>query len=131
MRTLFLLITIFIIHYLLFNIALAQPEIKFDDTVKKFEKTKAGELLSFDYSFINMGNQPLIISEVKVTCGCTKPEYPAEPIKPNEKGNIHVTFDTKGKIGYQDRILEVISNAKNSPEKIRFKGVVDNKAEKN
>lgn len=107
----------------------SQPEIKFEDKTKKFEKTKAGEILSFDYSFINAGDQPLIISEVKVTCGCTKPEFPAQPVKPGEKGNIHVNFDTKGKIGYQDRILEVISNAKNSPEKIRFKGVVDKKEE--
>lgn len=107
----------------------AQPEIKFEDKTKKFEKTKPGEILSFVYSFINAGDQPLIISAVKVTCGCTKPEFPDQPVNPGEKGNIHVSFDTKGKIGYQDRILEVISNAKNSPEKIRFKGVVDKKEE--
>lgn len=107
----------------------AQPEIRFEEKTKKFEKTKAGEILNFDYSFTNTGDQPLIISEVKVTCGCTKPEFPAEPVNPSQKGNIKVSFDTKGKIGYQDRILEVVSNAKNSPEKIRFKGMVDNKKE--
>mgnify|MGYP001619747447 CR=1 FL=1 len=123
--------TIFISWLIFFSVQLifAQPEIKFEEKTKKFEKIKAGEVLSFDYSFTNIGNQPLLISEVKVTCGCTKPEFPQEPIKPGETGMIHVSFDTKGKIGYQDRILEVISNAKNSPEKIRFKGVVDNKKE--
>lgn len=106
-----------------------QAIISFDDKTKKFDKTKAGEILYFEYTFSNSGNEPLLISEVKVTCGCTKPEFPNEPVKPAESGTIKVSFDTKGKIGYQDRILEVISNAKNSPEKIRFKGVVDNKKE--
>lgn len=125
-QKLFLVIIIFLSSKLIF----AQPEIKFDEKTKKFEKTKAGEILKFDYSFTNTGDHPLIISEVKVTCGCTKPEFPQEPVKPGETGIIKVSFDTKGKIGYQDRILEVISNAKNSPEKIRFKGVVDNKESK-
>lgn len=126
MKKILFLILVFNIHCSVFNIFLAQPEIKFDDKTKKFEKTKAGEILYFEYFFTNTGNQPLVVSEVKVSCGCTKPEFPAEPVKPQEKGAIKVSFDTKGKIGYQDRVLEVISNAKNSPEKIRFKGVVEN-----
>lgn len=107
--------------------ALCQPQIDFEQKTVKFEKTKAGEVLFFEYAFLNSGNEPLIISEVKVTCGCTKPEYPSVPVRPGESGKIKVSFDTKGKIGYQDRILEVISNAKNPVEKIRFKGMVDNK----
>ncbi len=123
MEFLFSFLIIFQFHYLSFS----QPEIKFVKKTIKFEKTVAGEILHFDFPFINQGNEPLIISEVKVTCGCTSPEFPDKPVAPLEKGVIKVNFDTKGKRGYQDRILEVLSNAKNSPEKIRFKGVVENK----
>lgn len=119
----------FLLFSLLFTASIisAQPVISFENKTKKFEKTRAGIILNFDYAFVNKGDQPLLISEVKVTCGCTTPEFPKEPIKPGGKGIIHVKFDTKGKIGYQDRILEVVSNAKNPNEKLRFKGMVDNK----
>ena len=104
-----------------------QAEIKFEKRTQKFEKVKAGETLSFDFLFFNTGTEPLVLSEVKVSCGCTKPEFPKAPVPRGESATIHVTFDTKGKIGYQDRVLEVYSNAKNNPAKIRFKGMVDHK----
>ena len=105
----------------------SQAEIKFDKRIQKFEKVKAGEILSFDFFYVNKGDQPLIINDVKVTCGCTKPEWSKEPLLPGETATLKVTFDTKGKIGYQDRTLEVISNAKNSPATARFRGMVDHK----
>jgi hypothetical protein len=103
----------------------AQPEIKSENKVQKFNKVKAGEILSFNYFIENKGNEPLIISDVIVACGCTKPEIPKKPVLPGEKINMAVTFDTKGKYGYQDRTLEIISNAKNSPYILRFKGNVE------
>lgn len=108
------------------TLLLAQ-EIKFEDKTQKFEKVKAGETLSFDFFYSNTGDVPLIITDVKVSCGCTKPTFSKTPLAPGERAVIKVTFDTKGKYGYQDRILEVYSNAQTSPYKIRFKGVVDNK----
>ena len=113
---------------LLVSSTFAQAEIKFEKRTQKFEKVKAGESLSFDFLFFNTGTEPLIVSEVKVSCGCTKPEFSKAPVLPGESATIHVRFDTKGKIGYQDRVLEVYSNAKNNPAKIRFKGMVDHKS---
>jgi len=108
----------------------AQPEIKFEDKTQKFEKVKAGEILSFDFFYVNTGDAPLIITHIKVACTCTQFEYPKEPLMPGEKAVIKVTFDTNKKYGYQDRTLEVYTNAKEAPIKIRFKGVVDNKPPK-
>jgi len=96
----------------------------------KLPKTKEGELVHFSYTVLNNGKAPLLISEIKVICTCTTFEFPKEPIPPNGTGVIKVTFDTKGKIGYQDRTLDVYSNAENSPYSLRFRIVVDNKAEK-
>lgn len=104
----------------------AGPKFKFESKSVKFEKVRAGEVLSFDYVFENTGVQPLIITNIKVSCGCTKPQWPKEPVKPGEKDTIHVKFNTSGKIGWQDRILEVHSNTQGSPFKLRFKGMVDN-----
>jgi len=82
--------------------------------------------VTYTYEFTNSGNQPLVISDIKVECPCTKFEFPKEPIRPGEKGQIKMSFDTKGKIGFQDRTLDVYSNAKKNPVKLRFKIMVDN-----
>ena len=112
------------------GVLLAQPNIKFEDKTKRFDRVKAGELLSFDFLYENAGDAPLIISEIKVTCPCTKFTYSKSPLPPGQKDTIHVTFDTNKKIGYQDRTLEIYSNSKRSPDKISFKGMVDYEPEK-
>ncbi len=102
----------------------SQAELKFTDTKKSFGFVKKGELVTLEFDFVNIGNQPAIISEAKVECSCTTVEYPKQPIAPNQTAKIVVKFDTKSVYDRQDRIVEIISNAKNSSQKIRFKGVV-------
>jgi hypothetical protein len=97
-----------------------------DGTTRKLGKVSEGENITFDYPFTNKGASPLTITETKVACPCTVVDFPKNPIVPGGKGNIHVTFDTKGKIGYQDRTIEVYSNAKKNPIKLRFKVDVKN-----
>ncbi|MEK6616011.1 MAG: DUF1573 domain-containing protein, partial [Bacteroidota bacterium] len=55
---------------------------------------------------------------------CTVADFPHYPIKPGESGIILITFNTKEKFDRQDRTVDVISNAVNSPTKLRFKGVI-------
>jgi len=90
-------------------------------TMFMFADVKEGEQLSHTFEFTNTGNQPLIISEYKVACSCTKAEFLKAPILPGQKSEIIITFDTKGKYGYQDRIIKIYSNANKSPIKLRFK----------
>lgn len=105
----------------------AQPKIDFEKKNQKFEKVKADTTISFDFFYFNTGDQPLIITDIKVSCDCTVPTFTQEPVFPGKREKVHVTFDTRGKIGYQDRILYVHGNMPNSPVKIRFKGMVDHK----
>lgn len=105
-------------------IARSQSVIRFSDTKQSFGFVKKGELVKLNYPFTNAGNQPLIITDAKVECSCTSVEFPKQPIAPGQQGTVTVTFDTKSVYDRQDRIVEIISNAKNNPQKIRFKGVV-------
>lgn len=98
--------------------------IKFEDSKYNFGFVKQGKIVKIEYYFKNTGKVPLIISNIEVTCGCTIAEFPHHPIKHGESGMILITFNTKGKYDRQDRTVEVISNASNSPTKLRFKGVV-------
>ena len=85
---------------------------------------KKGEVVTLEFDFTNTGNQPAVIIDTKVECSCTTIEFPKQPIAPNQTAKIVVKFDTKSVYDRQDRIIEIISNAKNSNQKIRFKGVV-------
>lgn len=105
-------------------ISYAQPQLKFKDLKKNFGFVKKGEVVTMEYEFTNIGNQPAIITESKVECSCTTVEFPKQPIAPNQSDKIVVKFDTKTVYDRQDRTVEIISNAKNSSQKIRFKGVV-------
>lgn len=91
------------------------------NTMFMFADVKEGEQLSHTFEFTNSGGESLIISDYKVACSCTKAIFPKEPILPGDKSQITITFDSKGKYGFQDRIIKVYSNAKRNPIKLRIK----------
>ena len=71
----------------------------------KFEKTKhnfglfseSSPKVTCTFKFTNAGDGPLIIHQAIASCGCTVPQYPKEPIKPGESGQITVTYNGYGK----------------------------------
>jgi hypothetical protein len=107
-------------------LAISQAEFSVLKKTINHGKVKEGIVLSFDYEITNTGAEPLIFKDYKVACSCTKATLPEKPVMPGEKVKVNVTFDTKDKIGFQDRIIEVNSNAKNGLMKLRFKVTVQN-----
>jgi hypothetical protein len=104
-----------------------EAEINFKQATFKFPKTKEGVVLEHSYSFTNTGNVPLIISDYKVECSCTKVFLPIDPILPGKSGVIKVIFDSEGKAFYQDRLIYLSSNTKQKTEKLRFKVYIEPK----
>jgi hypothetical protein len=113
-----------LIVILISSFCFAQPQLKFDDAKKNFGFVKKGELVKLTYTYINTGNQPLIITDAKAECSCTKVTFAKEPLQTGKSASIEVLFDTSPTYDRQDRTVEVISNDPKSPHKIRFKGVV-------
>lgn len=105
----------------------SQSVIKFTETKKSFGFVNKGEIVTIDFEFQNTGTEPLLLFETKVECSCTSVNFPKQPVPAGQKSVLTVKFDTKNAYDRQDRIVEVISNAKNSPAKIRFKGFVKRK----
>jgi hypothetical protein len=99
-------------------------KIIFKETKYNFGFVHEGDTVNMQFEFENTGVQPLTIKDYKVECGCTVMKIPAEPILPGGKSILKATFDTHQKYDRQDRTIEVISNAENSPSILRFKGVV-------
>lgn len=75
------------------------------------------------FTFTNNGNAPLIISDVKSSCGCTVPGYSKTPIMPGEKGEITVSYDTK-RVGAFSKTITVSSNATEQTTQFKVKGNV-------
>ena len=73
------------------------------------------------FTFTNTGNAPLIISDVKASCGCTVPTYSKEAILPGEVGEIEVKYDTK-RVGAFTKTITVSSNANLTRKTLKIKG---------
>lgn len=75
------------------------------------------------FTFTNKGNAPLIIADVKTSCGCTVPSYSKAAILPGKKGELEIKYDTK-RLGSFTKTITVISNAKEVKKILKIKGTV-------
>jgi hypothetical protein len=74
-----------------------------------------GDKLEHTFYFSNTGNEPLIITNVQVSCDCTSfPKgWPRDPIPSGASGQITVAFNSTGKMGLQNKLITVVTNAVN------------------
>jgi len=112
-----------------FSFAQNPSDIQFEKKVQKFKKVDEGHRITLNYIFTNNSNYTLTLVPPKVDCSCTVVIIPEHKIKPNSSDTITVKFDTKNKIGYQDRdiLLKFIPDEKPQAPidtKITFKGMV-------
>ena len=115
--------------------ALAQPKIEFlakDNTIDYGKVSKDTDSGIRTFEFKNTGDQPLIITNVQSTCGCTVPSKPKEPIAPGKIGKIDVKYNMNA--GPIRKTITVESNATNvegGRVAIKIKGEVIAKEEVN
>ena len=95
-------------------------KITFTEKTFDFGDIIQGEKVEHIFEFENTGNESLILSDVRTTCGCTAPEWPREPITPGSKASLKVVFNSAGKMGVQNKVITVMSNAVNSPERVKI-----------
>lgn len=98
--------------------------IQFDNNEFNFGQAKEGDILEHTFNFTNTGKHPLSIYEVKVSCGCTTPEWTKEPILPGAKGKIKVIFNTKTKKGKQVKLITVLTNSNPTETPLFIKGTI-------
>ncbi|HRJ29170.1 MAG TPA: DUF1573 domain-containing protein [Cyclobacteriaceae bacterium] len=96
------------------------PVLTFEKSSHDFGDIYQGDNVEHVFKFTNTGNEPLIISNIQVTCGCTAPSWPKNPIPPGGKGEIKIGFNSAGKMGRQNKTVTVVSNAVNEDNLISF-----------
>jgi len=98
------------------------------DSLYDFGSIAEGQNVEFSYRFKNTGTQPLIVTNVSASCGCTVPEKPEAPIKPGETGFIKVKFNSEGRPGATHKSVTVLSNAAPAFPDLILKGEVTPKS---
>jgi len=101
------------------------PEIFFEQTTYNFGNIDYEGNGTCEFVFKNTGKEPLLLTNVKATCGCTTPTWPKEPIKKGESGTIVVKYNTK-LIGPFNKSIRVYSNAKTNLITLKIQGTVNN-----
>jgi len=79
-----------------------------------------------EFVLTNEGKQPIIITDVKKTCGCTVPAYNEEPIMPGESSTIKATYNAK-KAGLFTKTIKVYTTLSDKPILLKLKGEVEKK----
>ena len=118
--------TIFTVLFLgLVCFSSSAQEFKFEKETINYGKILKGSDGVRTFVFTNVGDQPLVINNIKSTCGCTVPKKPEQPIMPGEKGEIKVSYDTK-RLGGFSKAITIFSNAKSARKMVKIKGYVEN-----
>ena len=94
------------------------PVITFEESSKDFGDNTQGDKVEHVFKLENTGVAPLVISNVAATCGCTVPSWPKAPIAPGKTGEIKVSFNSAGKMGKQNSVVRIYSNASEPIEKV-------------
>ena len=97
------------------------PAITWEKSTFDFGDIAQGDKVEHIFKFTNTGNQPLIITNIQVTCGCTTPKgWPRDPIAAGAKGEVTIAFNSTGKLGKQNKVATVMSNAVSTDNQIVF-----------
>lgn len=95
----------------------------FVSTVHDYGTIVQGSDGTCTFNFASNGKAPIVLNNVKASCGCTVPEWTRTPVAPGQSGSIKVTYNTNT-VGAFNKSITVHSNAKNSPVVLMIKGVV-------
>lgn len=104
------------------------PKITFKEKgIHDFGTITEGDTIEHLFKFTNTGAYPLIINNITVSCGCTTPEWPRDPIEPGEESSVKVRFNSRNKEGEQNKTVTVFANTDPAMTDLQFRVYVEPK----
>lgn len=100
------------------------PKMEFEMSDYDFGDLDEGPKAKVSFKFTNTGNKPLILSDVKASCGCTTPYWPKEPIMPGKSETITAEYNTQGRPGPFNKAITITANTEPPTKMIHIKGAV-------
>lgn len=72
-----------------------------------------GKPVTFEFVFTNTGKEPVLITDVKASCGCTTPDYSKSPVKPGEKGSVKAVYNAAAVGAFTKNVTVTLSGDPN------------------
>ena len=102
------------------------PAMSFDKTTHDFGVIQNGTPVETVFSYTNTGEAPLVITDIKSTCGCTVPrDWSREPLNPGESSQFSVKFDGKGR-NNTSKTVTITANTQTGRETVKITAFVNN-----
>jgi hypothetical protein len=98
-------------------------EIEFDKISFDFGTLAVGDIKVGIFTYTNVGNKPLVLFDVIVSCDCTEVEWQKEPVMPGKTAVIKATYTAKTP-GLISKQITIQSNAQTDRLKLQLKGNV-------
>jgi hypothetical protein len=83
-----------------------------DSASRNYGTIGEGQQLNVSFRFRNTGATPLVIGQIRPSCGCTIAEQPKAPIAPGAEGQIRAVFNSQGRSGVNHKTLFVTANTR-------------------
>lgn len=100
------------------------PTINFDKTLHDFGEIQNGTAVETVFSYTNSGRSPLVVTDIKSTCGCTVPQgWSKEPLMPGESSQFSVKFNGKG-ANKVSKTITLTTNTEKGREQVRITAFV-------
>ncbi|MBC7654997.1 MAG: DUF1573 domain-containing protein [Oligoflexus sp.] len=103
-----------------------KAEFKFNEETHDFGNVPQGKPVSFVFKYTNVGDEPLIITAVESTCGCTVPSVEPKqgtPVLKGESGSITLTYNAAVAAPF-NKFVKITSNSKTPLKMLYIKGEV-------
>lgn len=97
-----------------------KTNIKFTEMEHDFGTIEQDSRNPKTFTFTNTGENPLIISDAKGSCGCTVPKYPREPIPPGGTGEIEVVYSPGKQKNQQTKTVTITANTEPATTVLRI-----------
>lgn len=105
-----------------------KAKIQFETTSHDFGTiSENGGPAVYEFIFKNTGDAPLLLTNVRASCGCTTPSWSRQPIAPGQTGSVKVSFDPRHRIGRFNKSITVSSNAATPITSLSIHGLVSSK----
>lgn len=100
------------------------PVITFEEVEHDFGTIMDGTPVETVFKYTNTGNSPLVVSNIKSSCGCTVPEdWNKEPLAPGESAHFTVKFNGKG-ANQVSKTVTLTTNTASGTETVKIKAFI-------
>lgn len=102
------------------------PSLGVDKFETQFQSVVNGDKVKIQFKLTNIGKQPLVLRKIDASSDALEVKPSKTVIAPNAQETLDVVFDTKGKRGYQNQQITIITNAPDLPVvNFRISGIVE------